>query len=285
MYFPPLQPLHNSQYNVSGDVTIDPSAAIAPGVLLQATPDSRIIIAAGVCIGMGTIVHAIEGTVAVDSGASLGAAVLVLGKSKIGANACVGSMTTIINSDIERGQVVAPGSLLGDDSRKPSQDSPSQDFQSQDFQSQDSPSQDSPSQDSPYVVATATRYTVISGAIAEPAANQESASSSAEAPSVAPSSDPIVNTPAVQASINSAVARNASANSPSMSPGRSIPQSGAAPTPADNNSTGDTPSAGEAEQQPESESGKENPAIVYGQEQLDELMGTLFPHQKSRRKP
>lgn len=285
MYFPPLQPLHNSQYNVSGDVTIDPSAAIAPGVLLQATPDSRIIIAAGVCIGMGTIVHAIEGTVAVESGASLGAAVLVLGKSKIGANACVGSMTTIINSDIERGQVVTPGSLLGDDSRKPSQDSQSQDSRSQDSRSQDSQSEDSQSEDSQYVVATATRYTVISGAIAEPAASKESsAEAPSEVPSEAPSEAPIVNTPAVQASINSAVARNASANSPSMSPGRSIPQSGAAPTPADNNSTGDTPSAREAEQPPESESGKENPAIVYGQEQLDELMVTLFPHNKSWRK-
>ena len=44
--------------HLDGNVSIDPSAAIAPGVLLQAEENSRITIGAGVCIGAGTIVHA-----------------------------------------------------------------------------------------------------------------------------------------------------------------------------------------------------------------------------------
>lgn len=117
MYSPPLQPLCNSQSYVSGDVTIDPSAVIGPGVLLTAEPNSRIVIAAGVCIGMGTIIHAQEGSLEVGTGAVLGAGVLVIGAGKIGANACVGSCTTILYSSIESKQVISPGSLIGDKSR------------------------------------------------------------------------------------------------------------------------------------------------------------------------
>lgn len=101
----------------SGEVTIDPSAAIALGVILQAPPNSKIIIAAGVCIGMGTVLHASDGILEIEAGAILGAGVLVVGAGKIGTNACIGSATTILNCSIEPGQVVAPGSLIGDNSR------------------------------------------------------------------------------------------------------------------------------------------------------------------------
>lgn len=117
MYSPPLQPLCNSQSYVSGDVTIDPSAVIGPGVLLAAEPNSRIVIAAGVCIGMGTIIHAQQGSLEVETGAVLGAGVLVVGAGKIGANACVGSCTTILYSSIEPKQMISPNSLIGDKSR------------------------------------------------------------------------------------------------------------------------------------------------------------------------
>lgn len=117
MYSPPLQPLCNPQSYVSGDVKIDPSAVIGPGVLLAAEPNSRIVIAAGVCIGMGTIIHAQEGSLEVETGAVLGAGVLVVGAGKIGANACVGSCTTILYSSIEPKQVISPNSLIGDKSR------------------------------------------------------------------------------------------------------------------------------------------------------------------------
>lgn len=117
MYSPPLQPLCNPQSYVSGDVTIDASAVIGPGVLLAAEPNSRIVIAAGVCIGMGTIIHAQEGSLEIESGAVLGAGVLVVGAGKIGANACVGSCTTLFYSSVESKQVIFPGSLIGDKSR------------------------------------------------------------------------------------------------------------------------------------------------------------------------
>ena len=116
-----LSPLHltcNFNSYISGEVTIDPSAAIAPGVILQADPNSEIIIAAGVCIGMGTVLHARDGILEVESGATIGAGVLLVGRGKIGANACIGSATTILNCSVEPEQVIAPNYLLGDTSRK-----------------------------------------------------------------------------------------------------------------------------------------------------------------------
>jgi carbon dioxide concentrating mechanism protein CcmN len=121
MYLPPLQPISNSHFYVSGSVTIHPSAAIAPGVLFQADPDSQIIIAAGACVGMGAILHAHQGLLEVEAGANIGTGVLIIGKGKIGTNACIGSMTTIWNSSIGWGEVVPPGSLIGDASRQASE--------------------------------------------------------------------------------------------------------------------------------------------------------------------
>ena len=118
MQLPPLQPRANIKSYVSGDVTIAPSAAIAPGVLLIANANSRIVIAAGACIGMGSIIDAREGTLEIQAGAVLGTGVLVVGKGKIGANACIGSATTIFFHSIEAGQVVPSGSLIGDSSRQ-----------------------------------------------------------------------------------------------------------------------------------------------------------------------
>ena len=115
----PLQPMSHSKIYMCGDVTIHPSAVIAPGVLLQAEPDSRIIIAAGACIGMGTILHAYEGTLEIGESANLGTGVLVVGPSKIGAHVCVGSSTTIFNANVPQQQVLPAGSLLGDTSRPP----------------------------------------------------------------------------------------------------------------------------------------------------------------------
>lgn len=118
MQLPLLQPIANMQSYVSGDVTIDPSAAIAPGVLLIADANSRIVIAAGACIGMGSIIDARDGTLEIETGAVLGAGVLVVGQGKIGANACIGSATTIFFDSIAARQVVPPGSLIGDSSRQ-----------------------------------------------------------------------------------------------------------------------------------------------------------------------
>lgn len=112
-----LRPISTSHYYTSGDVTIHAGVAIAPGVLIQADPDSRIVIRSGACIGIGAILHASNGVVEVGEGANIGAEVLLVGQVQIGGNACVGAATTIINSTIEQGQIIPPGSLIGDPSR------------------------------------------------------------------------------------------------------------------------------------------------------------------------
>ena len=118
MYLPLLRPIGSADFFVSGDVVIDECAAIAPGVILQADAGCRMTIAAGVCVGMGAILHAHKGNLEVAAGAIIGAGVLVVGSSKIGANACIGACSTILSSEIEPEQVVPAGSVFGDNSRQ-----------------------------------------------------------------------------------------------------------------------------------------------------------------------
>ena len=120
MYLSPLQLSSNSQILMSGDVVVNEGAAIAPGAILQADPGSRISIAAGACIGMGVILHAREGTLEIEAGVILGAGVLVVGAGKIGANACIGAGTTLIDPCIDQMQIMPAGSLMGDTSRQAS---------------------------------------------------------------------------------------------------------------------------------------------------------------------
>ncbi|MBD2125708.1 transferase [Microcoleus sp. FACHB-1] len=124
MHLPALPWSSNSHVYAEGDVSIDASAAIAPGVILRADPDSKIVIASGVCIGMGSVLHAHGGTLEVEAGANLGAGVLIIGKGKIGAHACIGAITTVWNSSIEPWQVVPAASVVGDKGRQISQPSP-----------------------------------------------------------------------------------------------------------------------------------------------------------------
>lgn len=114
MHSPSLQlyPVSLTHYCVSGDVTIHEGAAIAPGVLLQADPDSRIVIGVGVCLGIGTVIHASGGTIEIRDGASLGAGVLVVGTGVIGDRACIGATTTLYNQSVESNAMIASGSLL-----------------------------------------------------------------------------------------------------------------------------------------------------------------------------
>jgi carbon dioxide concentrating mechanism protein CcmN len=121
MFVPPLLYSNNQQPYISGEVTIDPTAAIAPGVILQATANAKIIIGAGVCIGMGSILQVHEGILEVETGATLGAGFLMVGNGRIGANACIGCATTVLSCSIEPSQVVASGSIVGDTSRQISQ--------------------------------------------------------------------------------------------------------------------------------------------------------------------
>jgi carbon dioxide concentrating mechanism protein CcmN len=120
MYLSPLQLSSNSQILMSGDVVVNEGAAIAPGVILQAEPGSRISIAVGACIGLGVILHAREGTLEIGAGVILGAGVLVVGAGTIGTSACIGAGTTLINPCIDQMQIMPAGSLIGDTSRQAS---------------------------------------------------------------------------------------------------------------------------------------------------------------------
>lgn len=124
MQLSPPQPVSTSHFCVIGDVSIHPHAKIAPGAILQAAPQSKIVIAAGTCIGTGVVIQAFQGTITVDSNAVLGAGVLVLGKVTIGINACIGDCTTIINTDVVAHQVIPEGSLMGDSGRSSFEEAP-----------------------------------------------------------------------------------------------------------------------------------------------------------------
>lgn len=118
IYLPPPQPVLNSDIRISGDVDIHPTASLAAGVILQAANDCRIVIGADVCIGMGAIINATHGSIEIESGATLGSGVLILGASKVGNNACIGTATTIFQTSVAAMAVINPGSILGDSSRQ-----------------------------------------------------------------------------------------------------------------------------------------------------------------------
>ncbi len=117
IYFPPPQPILNKDIRISGDVKIHPTASLAPGVILQAAPNSRIVIGADVCIGVGAIINACQGSIEIERGAILGSGVLIIGESKIGNNCCIGTSTTIFQANVASMTVVQPGSIIGDISR------------------------------------------------------------------------------------------------------------------------------------------------------------------------
>jgi carbon dioxide concentrating mechanism protein CcmN len=116
MTVPPIsirQITHTDVY-ISGDVVIEEGAAIAPGVILRAAPESKIIIRSAACLGMGTIVNAFGGTIEIGKSSILGASVLIVGKGTIGANVCIGPATTVFNSSIDSSSVILAGSLIGE---------------------------------------------------------------------------------------------------------------------------------------------------------------------------
>ncbi|MEB3217290.1 MAG: transferase [Nostocales cyanobacterium 94392] len=123
MSVPPLRLYNNFETFFSGEVIVHASAVIAPGVIMQAAPNSKIIIGSGVCIGMGSILQVDAGILEIESGANLGAGFLMVGAGKIGVNACIGSATTVFRACVEAGRVVPAGSVIGDNSRSLSESS------------------------------------------------------------------------------------------------------------------------------------------------------------------
>ncbi len=103
--------------HIQGDVDLAPGVAMAPGVLLGASPGCRLVISAGVCLGADVVVQARHGDLVLEPGVSLGSGVLVVGHGSIGQHTCIGSNSTVINPALGASQVVAPGSLVGDPSQ------------------------------------------------------------------------------------------------------------------------------------------------------------------------
>jgi len=94
-----------------GDVTVAKGAVVAPGVVLQASPESRIAIAQGACLAGGVCIQSRQGVLTIETGVSLGANVLVIGHGKIGANACISPGSTLINPQIEANALLPPNTL------------------------------------------------------------------------------------------------------------------------------------------------------------------------------
>ncbi|HEY9880149.1 MAG TPA: hypothetical protein V6D29_16960 [Leptolyngbyaceae cyanobacterium] len=107
----------HTPYYVHGDVDIDGEAAIAPGVILVAEPGSRLIIARGTCVGADAIIRARQGNLVIEPEASIGSGALVVGWGRIGAQACVGSGSTLLNPQLPPRTLVAPRTLTGEPSR------------------------------------------------------------------------------------------------------------------------------------------------------------------------
>ena len=117
-----FEPINTKQSLTSGDVVTFADAVIAPGVLLQADVGSQIMIRSGVCIGLGSVIHARGGNIVIDDGANLGAGVLLIGAVTIGARACLGAAVTVIDSEIAPGMILEAGTLVGDRSRQATMD-------------------------------------------------------------------------------------------------------------------------------------------------------------------
>ncbi len=102
----------DTHYCVVGDVTIEATAAIASGVVLQAASGSRIVVGKGVCLAAGVCIQSRAGVLSIADGASLGANVLVVGHGSIGTNACISAGSTVINPAIEAEAILPPDTLI-----------------------------------------------------------------------------------------------------------------------------------------------------------------------------
>lgn len=118
MPLPILQPSSTDTTRIRGDVTIDQSVIIASGVILNATQGNKIIIRAGVCLGMGTIITAYHGDVEIRENAILGSGSLILGNCIVGSQVSLGASVTVYQTNIESMSVIPAGSIIGDRSRQ-----------------------------------------------------------------------------------------------------------------------------------------------------------------------
>lgn len=100
-------------YYIGDNVEVAPDVAIAAGVVLEAAPGSRLIIASGVCIGTGVIVQATGGKLVIGIGVNLGTGVLIIGQGIVGPHACIGTESSLLNPQVTAGAAIPARSLLG----------------------------------------------------------------------------------------------------------------------------------------------------------------------------
>jgi carbon dioxide concentrating mechanism protein CcmN len=259
MLLPPSQLIHERSFSSCGDVTIHPSAAIAPGVLLQANFGARLIIEAGVSIGMGGIVHVYEGTLTIATGACLGSGVLLVGSGKIGEKACIGSMTTLIDACVEAGQVIPPESLIGDSSRTVSIGD-----------------------------VSASNPSTLNGvngattplAVAKPPASQISTLQPPASQTTTPKAVPLKATPALEFEASEALQPETS-SSEALQPEVLQPETSSSETPTSEASPSEIPQTALGSEP----SHEVQPPKVYGLTRFNGLMTSLFPHRQSLNQP
>ena len=247
---------------ISGDVTIHPKAMVSPGVILQAAPNSRIVIGERACIGMGAAIKAYNGTIAIEDDAVIGAGVLVIGRAIVGRHACVGTASTIYNSSIESLRVVPAGSLIGDPTSGASH-------------------------------AAATNGSVVEGSIPEAVSTDEPARSEGGAlPDLwaTPPEPPLPRSQAGLTEAQSPEAKPPEAKSPEAKPPEAKSPEAKPPETDSIESIGDNSSSNEADHA-EPEASELNttqetasdavPKTVYGQVYVSQILYTIFPQGKS----
>jgi len=129
MSLPSMSLMGEAHFFMSGDVIVHPTAAIAPGVLLQADPGSQLVVGEGVVIGMGAVLHACGGLLEVDAGVCLGSQVLLVGSGRVGARACLGPGATLWNPLVQPEEMIPSGGGLEGDIFPPAAEIPVPDQQ------------------------------------------------------------------------------------------------------------------------------------------------------------
>lgn len=106
-----------ADYYLGNNVEVAPDVVIAPGAVLDAAPGSRLVIEAGACIGSGVVIQVYGGDLTLGSGVNVGKEVLLVGTGQIGARACIGAESTLMNPQVAADAVVSARSLIGDNGR------------------------------------------------------------------------------------------------------------------------------------------------------------------------
>jgi carbon dioxide concentrating mechanism protein CcmN len=260
MSVPLLRLSDNFDKYISGEVNIHKSVVLAPGVILQAAANSKIIIGPGVCIGMGSILQVNEGILEVEAGANLGAGFLMVGPGKIGANACIGAATTVFNCSVAPEQVIPSGSVLGDNSRQIDQNL------QEEPTSTNTTSTNTPEQQPEKKVITTTQFS----AAAFIDFKQQSTSLSPPSPTPKSQSPPVAETPLVSDSIPTETTLPGPTET--TLPG---PTETTLPGSLETNSEESEPSLAKTE--PNNTFGTQ----IYGKGSINRLLITLFPHRQS----